>query len=329
MHSVILVREKRKGMIMLDKWQREINYIRISITDRCNFNCSYCNPQNNQHLNHKDILSYEEIIKIANCLIKIGIVNFKITGGEPTLRKDYQFLIKELKKIEGVNTVTLTTNGSLFSYEDLDELKRIGIDGINFSIDTLNKVEYQQICQNDALDKVLDNLLYANKIGIKVKVNCVVNEEFKINRVNELLKLIKDNDIALRFIEVMPLKYSLRSNKISLLNKYLIEKYKLSECCIKLGNGPAQYYQIAGYRGYIGFIEALHHKFCYQCNRIRLSSTGDLKLCLFHNDMINIRDYIDDEEKLTEVLKKAIYNKPKEHNFEDENSETLMNQIGG
>ena len=263
------------------------------------------------------------------CAVSLGITRFKITGGEPTLRKGYIDFIRRLKELEGVEQVTLTTNGSLFSFTDLDELKKIGLDCINFSMDTLDESEYLKICKKNNLKKVLWNLEYAYKIGISVKVNCVVDNLFSLSRFESMLELIKDKKIALRFIELMPLKYSDRNTKMNELIEYGQKNYKLNVYDHKLGNGPAHYYTIPEFQGYIGFIEALHNKFCSECNRVRLSSVGRLKLCLFHSDGVDLKPYLNDLEELEKVMKEWIFKKPKEHHFEEEHSLTVMNEIGG
>lgn len=314
---------------MQDSFGRNINYMRISLTDRCNYACYYCKPDIAKHLCHSDILTYEQLLDICRCAVLLGITRFKITGGEPTLRKGYIGFIRRLKELAGVEQVTLTTNGSLFSFSDLDELKKIGIDCINFSIDTLDESEYLKICKINNLEKVLLNLGYAYKIGIAVKVNCVVDNLFSFSRFESMLELIKDKKIALRFIELMPLKNSDRNTKMDELIEYVQKNYTLNVYDEKLGNGPAHYYKITDYQGYIGFIEALHNKFCQDCNRIRLSSVGQLKLCLFHMDGVDLKSYLDNLSELEKVMREWIFKKPKEHHFEKENSSTVMNEIGG
>lgn len=314
---------------MLDKYNRDINYMRISLTDRCNLSCVYCKPANVQHLTHNDILSYEDILEICQAAIELGIHRFKLTGGEPCIRKGYIDFIERLKNLDGCSQVTLTTNGSLFTHEDLDRLHHIGIDGINFSIDTLDKEEYQRICGKDVIDKVLDNLDYAYSLGIPCKVNCVINDSFDEKRFDSMISLIKDKKIALRFIEQMPLKYSHLNSNIDNMKEYIFSHYSLHEYKKRLGNGPAHYYKVNGYEGYLGFIEAMHHKFCHQCNRIRLTSIGRLKLCLFYLDGVDLKPYIHDSLLLKDTIQKAIYMKPKEHNFLEEKSETVMNETGG
>lgn len=314
---------------MQDSFGRNINYMRISLTDRCNYACYYCKPDIAKHLCHSDILTYEQLLNICRCAITLGITRFKITGGEPTLRKGYMDFIRRLKELDGVEQVTLTTNGSLFSYDDLDKLKQIGLDCINFSIDTFDESEYLKICKKNNLKKVLSNLEYAYQIGIFVKVNCVVDNLFSLSRFESMLELIKDKKIALRYIELMPLKYSDRNTKMNELIEYVQKNYTLNAYDHKLGNGPAHYYTIPEFQGYIGFIEALHNKFCGQCNRVRLSSVGRLKLCLFHSDGVDLKPYLNDLEELEKVMKEWIFKKPEEHHFEEEHSSTVMNEIGG
>lgn len=314
---------------MLDSFERNINYMRISLTDRCNYACYYCKPEVSKYLKHSDILSYEQILNICKCAVCLGITRFKITGGEPTIREGYIHFIQQLKQLPGVEQVTLTSNGSLFSKEDLDTLKQIGIDCINFSIDTLDENEYVSICKKNTLETVLSNLNYAYNIGIPVKVNCVVDNTFSKSRFDSMLEIIEKKKIPLRFIELMPLKYSEKNNKMDTLIQYVSKQYDLKEYSEKLGNGPAHYYTISGYAGYIGFIEALHYKFCSTCNRVRLSSVGQLKLCLFHTDGVNLKPYLNDLKELEKVMRHWIYKKPKEHHFEKNHSSTIMNEIGG
>ena len=162
-----------------------------------------------------------------------------------------------------------------------------------------------------------------------MKVNCVVDNLFSFSRFESMLELIKDKKIALRYIELMPLKYSDRNTKMNELIEYVQKNYILNVYDHKLGNGPAHYYTIPEFQGYIGFIEALHNKFCQDCNRVRLSSVGRLKLCLFHMDGVDLKPYLNNLEELEKVMREWIFKKPKEHHFEEEHSSTVMNEIGG
>lgn len=304
---------------MKDQYQRTLSYMRISLTDRCNYRCEYCGgiPQ----LSHDDILSYEEILEICRCAIQLGIHTFKITGGEPLVRKDVLFFIKQLKELEGVQQVTLTTNGSLLSKEDLQFLKDIHIDGINFSLDTIDEHLYQEITQSHELKKVMKNILLAKKLGVYVKINCVLLEKLTINHIQDLMDWCFQHDIILRFIELMPMGYKQKS----LYNREDIFYLCHSHVPIKerFGNGPATYYLLDDH--IVGFIEPLSHKFCETCNRLRLSSTGYLQTCLFHKDGVNLRY----QKDIKSLMKKAMFEKPKEHFFEKENTDMKMFEIGG
>lgn len=225
--------------------------------------------------------------------------------------------------------VTLTTNGLLLDARTMDELKDMGIDGINFSIDTLDSKKYAAICGQDTLDTVLKNLLYGVSVGLNIKINTVVGPLFTQSDLESLIDFCQDLPVSLRFIELMPLGSNKRENRIEEVQSYFASHYNIEEITERLGNGPAHYIRIKNMKCTIGFIEALHHKFCHECNRVRLSSTGSLKLCLFHKNSIALKPYIGDKIKLEEVMRDAIYMKPEQHHFEDEQSGTVMNQIGG
>lgn len=306
---------------MQDSYSRNIQYMRISITNRCNYQCVYCNPDGK--FLFQEELSYREILDICKTCVKLGIVHFKITGGEPCIRNGYIDFMKELKSMEGVESVTLTTNGSLFSKQDLEALTCI--DCINFSIDSLDSEAYYKITGRNCLDVVLDNLEYAYSLHIPVKVNCVVDDSFSISRLSGLLNLIQSKKIALRFIEQMPLSTISKNSNFETLIEYLNTQYTLHPYTQKLGNGPATYYTIDGYDGYLGLIQAMHSKFCSTCNRVRLSCSGYLQLCLYHKDGICLKNV----ENLEETIRSIIQYKPKEHDFDHFHSVTKMKDIGG
>ena len=304
---------------MYDQYNRKIEYMRISITDRCNLNCIYC--KGFDALTHNDILRYEEILDICKVAVQLGIGYFKITGGEPCARKGYLSFIESLKKMDGVHEVTITTNASLLKKEDIDTLKRIGIDGINVSLDTLDKECYKEITGKDCIDLVVHNILYMKSIGLHVKINSVLLDETRDEEFLNLIDFGNLHSIPIRFIERMPMKddkVSHRTKKdiLSLLDNVEIDKNKY-------GNGPASYYQTN--RGTVGFIEPVHGKFCDQCNRIRLTSTGYLKACLFHKDGMNVRN----RTNLEDMMKEIIYNKPQGHDFEKDMAGISMSKIGG
>ena len=326
---------------MQDQYGRTIDYVRISITDRCNLRCRYCMPEAGvEQLRCQDILSYEEIIRAAEILAALGVHKIKITGGEPLVRRQAPELIKRLKAVEGIEQVTLTTNGVLLS-EQAEELLAAGVDGINISLDTLDAETFAQLTRRDALPQVLAGLERLMALGYTaVKVNCVplsgVNEE----QICALAALAQKWPIAVRFIELMPLGLG---RVYQAVDQETI-RAQLEECfgpalpwSGRIGNGPAQYETYAGFAGQIGYIGALHDKFCARCNRVRLTAAGYLKLCLQYDVGADIRPWLQEgvpKAAAVQAIRQIIYHKPMEHHFEQaeetDHAETRkMFQIGG
>ena len=324
---------------MLDIYNRKIDYIRISITDRCNLRCIYCMPEEGIKLiDHKEVLSYEEIIRLCRQFAKIGISKVKITGGEPLVRKDVHKLIKAIKEIDGIDNVTMTTNGILLE-NVIDDLVNAGLDAVNISIDTLREDRYREITRLGDINKVMRGinkcLTYKN---LKVKINCVPIKGENEEELLDLINLCKDNDISIRFIEVMPI--GLGRNMKGFSDEEIIEIVeknlgKLTPYHGKLGNGPSTYYSLEGYKGKIGFISAVNHKFCESCNRVRLTCEGFLKACLQYNIGTDLRVLLrsgKSDEEILEAIKNTIYNKPEEHSFNliiEKEEQKAMSQIGG
>lgn len=336
---------------MKDKYNREIDYMRISITDRCNLRCKYCMPNDVEFAPTYEILTYKEIEKICIVAAKVGIKKLKITGGEPLVRPKCAELVKTLKVIPGIEQVTLTTNGILLM-EHIDELIKYGLDAVNISLDTVKAQVYREITKKDELKKVMDGIDCAVSRGLKTKVNVVLQEGVNEKEWYDLIQLAKNKPIDVRFIEMMPIGYGKKYNTI--FNENIIEKIKgiyedITYDHRKHGNGPAIYYNIPGFKGSIGFISAVHGKFCNDCNRIRLTSTGILKPCLCYSDGVDLKqilrekfqcegndnkfskkDYI--EQQLLKAITKAISIKPKSHcfdNLKDITENNKMVQIGG
>lgn len=324
---------------MLDIYNRKIDYIRISITDRCNLRCIYCMPEEGIKLiDHKEVLSYEEIIRLCRQFAKIGISKVKITGGEPLVRKDVHKLIKAIKEIDGIDNVTMTTNGILLE-NVIDDLVNAGLDAVNISIDTLREDRYREITRLGDINKVMRGikkcLTYKN---LKVKINCVPIKGENEEELLDLINLCKDNDISIRFIEVMPI--GLGRNMKGFSDEEVIDIVeknlgKLTPYHGKLGNGPSTYYSLEGYKGKIGFISAVNHKFCESCNRVRLTCEGFLKACLQYNIGTDLRELLrsgKSDEEILEAIKNTIYNKPEEHSFNliiEKEEQKAMSQIGG
>ena len=325
---------------MIDKLNRKIEYMRISVTDRCNLRCVYCMPEEGiENISHEEILSYDEIIRICKCIANLGIKKIKITGGEPLVRKDIIDLIKEIKEIDGIDEVTITTNGVLL-YEMADKLYEAGIDAVNISLDTLNRDKFLKITRRDkyknvsmAIDKLID-------LGVRVKINCLAIKEHNLSEIVKIAAYSKNNNIDVRFIELMPIGYGKNYTGISneVILGLLEDEYgsfkKVKE---KRGNGPAVYYKNDEFKGYIGLISAISNEFCETCNRVRLTANGFLKLCLHYNKGIDLKEPIRSDitdKELENMIYHAIRNKPIGHNFyHDSNIENVENknmvQIGG
>lgn len=324
---------------MIDAYGRNIDYLRISITDRCNFRCLYCMPEEGVELcKHEEMLTYDEILKIVQLMSKIGFQKIKITGGEPLVRKGVKSLVKSINEIDGINSITMTSNGYLLA-DEIDELVANGLKGINISLDTLNNQLFMNITKVDGLNKVIEAINKAKQYeNLNLKINCVPLG-LKEQDLLELVMLAKDNNIHVRFIEMMPIglgkKFDFVSEEdiIKLLSPSIGEFKPYNG---KLGNGPSHYYQIDGFKGKVGFISALSHKFCHECNRIRLTSTGYLKTCLQYDVGVDLKSLLrngSSDEEILEAIKVAINNKPMEHHFLNKdinNEETLeMARIGG
>lgn len=323
---------------MNDKWNRAINYMRISVTDRCNLRCCYCMPEEGiPYLDETELLTFEEILTIVKTGAKMGIDRIKITGGEPLLRKNITKLMKDIKKTQGIKQVTLTSNGVLLK-KYAAELKEANIDSININLPALTKEKYQSITRRDEFDQVLEGMKIARDLGIHLKINCVSRKTITDEELLGYADMVKKMDIDVRFIEMMPLGYGKGYESYS--NEKILERLeKLLNTKIEQtdyrGNGPALYYQLEGYKGKIGLISAVSHKFCDQCNRIRLSSDGELKLCLNYEKGVSLKHVLryGEPEKLATVMKEAIYDKPQEHCFygksELATEHKNMVQIGG
>lgn len=307
--------------MMQDRFGRTIDYIRISVTDRCNLRCLYCMPENGIDLCRcEDVLRYEEFIRLCRIFAKLGTKKIKVTGGEPLVRKDAVSLIRALKSIDGIEQVTITTNGILLA-DFMDELADAGINGINISLDSLDKDEFRKITRIGNVEKVKQGIEKALRYpNVTLKINCVPCDGEKQNLL-DIVELAKNNPIHVRFIEMMPIG---EGKQFKFLGEEEIKarieaKFgKMLPFDHKLGNGPSHYFSLDGFQGKIGFISAISHKFCHECNRIRLTCTGYLKTCLQYEVGTDLRELIRhgaSDEMLEDAIKKAISAKPMEHNF--------------
>ena len=321
---------------MKDRFNRTIDYMRISITDRCDLRCRYCMPDGCKKVPMDQILTYEEIERICRIAARLGIRKIKITGGEPFVRRGCTNLIRSLKLIDGIDSVTVTTNGqSLDRY--MDALKAAGVDGINISLDTLDPQRYAYITGGGELHKTLQAISLAAKSGIPAKVNCLLQKGFNEDEISRLASLAFREGIRVRFIELMPIGIADPSQGIS--NEFVLQTLKqywpdLAKDNRIYGNGPAVYYSRPGTPGGIGFISAIHNVFCSSCNRIRLTSQGQIKPCLSYDTGIDLKPYLNGADaELEAAMREAILSKPFGHCFEEKvfgsEEHRLMSQIGG
>ena len=318
---------------MYDQYNRKIDYLRISLTDRCNLHCRYCRPEVSEHVPHNEILRYEELLRICRAALQLGIRKFKITGGEPLLRKGSSDFIASLKQLDGVEQVTLTTNGTLLA-QQLPALIEAGVDSINVSLDTLDAAYYTELT-GGSLDSVLQSLQELQIAGIPFKLNCVPLAEAGLSDIMQLLKLAHRYNAPLRFIELMPLECNTDLKGLSGSEiRSLLEQagLQLQRDAQRYGNGPASYWRIGGYKMPVGFIEPLHNKFCAVCNRVRLTSVGMLKPCLYSDAGMNLKHLLRDgvsDADLVKAMQDIIYAKPAGHSFDVKAARFNMSQIGG
>ena len=325
---------------MIDRCARTIDYIRISVTDRCNLRCVYCMPEDGvQWMPHSAVLSYEEILRLCRVFAGLGLSKIKLTRGEPLVRRGLDRFIADAKAIPGIQCVTLTTNGVLLA-EQLPGLVSAGLDGVNISLDTLNREQFRAITRRDDLDRVLAGLNAALDCpGLNVKINCLPMGR-NDDQLVPLVELARERPLSVRFIEVMPigLGKELTYRSEDEVRAMLEARFGPMEPFHgRLGNGPCHYFSLPGFAGKVGFISALSHQFCSECNRVRLTSDGFLKTCLQYELGVDLKALMQDgrdDAFLAEAVRQAIYNKPLQHHFADTSGQEAlehhgMSQIGG
>lgn len=327
---------------MFDRFGRKIDYLRISVTDRCNLRCIYCMPEAGIIQKPQgEILSFEQIYKIVKIAVGLGIQKIRITGGEPLLRKDLHILIKSLKKINGLNEIALTTNGILLS-DYTASLKNAGLDRLNISLDSLVSKRFEKITRGADLNKVLDGIESTFSAGFKsIKINTVLIKDFNTDEILDFAALTRTRPLNVRFIEYM----ATASNDLPDDNLFF-GCFRAKELCAKLGNlisarempdGTARVYKIEGFMGTIGFISPISEPFCNTCNKLRLTSNGKLKNCLHPSKTIDLKEALNGESADRDVamlIQEAVDLKPQSHSFassaaKQEKENFSMCQIGG
>ena len=317
---------------LVDDLGRRIDYLRVSVTDRCNLRCQYCMPADGISLKeHEDILELEEIAKIAEIGKELGIKKIRLTGGEPLVRLGIENLIRSLNKI-GFEDISMTTNGVLLS-KKADKLKKAGLDRVNISLDTLDKEKYKEITRRDHFEDVMSGIKTALNYGFSpVKLNVVVINGFNDEELLDFAQLTKDKKLHVRFIEYMPLGGKVEKEKyinMKEVKEKLISKLSLQKTYTK-GNGPAKYYKLPESKGSVGFISAISEHFCSGCNRFRLTADGKFRPCLARDMEVKIDDL--SRKGIEKAYEKALEIKPMSHNLNSEfekERERTMSQIGG
>lgn len=322
-----------------DSFDRPINYLRISITDRCNLRCIYCMPlEGIETLHHNDILRYEEILKVAQAASQLGINKIRLTGGEPLVRAGLSDLVRMLAGIDGIDDLSVTTNGMLLRGK-AQELKEAGLDRVNVSLDSLKPERFEQITRIGNLAEVLSGIEAAREAGLNpVKINMVVMRGVNDDEIVDFARKTIDEEWHIRFIEFMPVGNGQHEGRerfipISEITERIetlgvLEPHKLD------GNGPAKYFKLNGSRGTIGFISPVSEHFCFQCNRLRLTADGKLRPCLLSDDEIDLRGPIREGASVNDLkilVKQAIDSKPECHNLKIGTTaqNRSMCQIGG
>jgi cyclic pyranopterin phosphate synthase len=323
---------------LYDSWQRQINYLRISVTDHCNLRCIYCSAGLVPHLPRSEILSYEEIQRLVEVAASLGINRVRLTGGEPLIRPDLVTLVRMISQVEGIDDISLTTNGVLLS-RYAAELRKAGLNRVNVSLDTLRTDRFKRITGQAQLNEVLAGIEAANRAGLQpVKTNMVVMQGINDDEVIDLARMTIDLGWHVRFIEFMPLSTSeaktLKTVSTQEVRERLLVLGNLEPYTGKTGNGPARYYRLPGAKGTIGFISPMTEHFCHSCNRLRLTADGQLRPCLLDDDEVNLKEALRigaSANRLKELIQKAVAIKRERHHLNEGAGppERPMRQIGG
>ena len=311
-------------MHMIDPFGRTINYLRVSVTDRCDFRCTYCMAENMTFLPKKDLLSLEELDRLTSVFIEKGMRRLRLTGGEPLVRKNIMHLVRQISrhlKSGALDELTLTTNGSQLS-KYASELADCGVKRINVSMDTLDPDKFHAVTRWGNLGKVMEGIDAALDAGLKVKLNAVALKGFNDAELPDMLRWAHGRGMDMTVIETMPMgeideDRTDRYLPLSLLRAQLERQFTLSDIAYKTG-GPARYVEIRETGGRLGFITPMTHNFCESCNRVRLTCTGTLYMCLGQDDAADLRSPLrasEGNELLAQAIDEAIGRKPKGHDF--------------
>lgn len=331
---------KHHGLI--DHYERRLNYLRISITDRCNLRCLYCMPPEGlEKMRHEDILTYEEILRLARIAARLGVDKIRLTGGEPLVRRDFPHLLPELMSIPGLKDVSITTNG-IYLKEHLENIRSSGVKRINISLDSLKRERYRQITGFDGFDRVREAIQLAHKMDFHpIKINMVVLSGINDDEVADFARLSVRYPFHVRFIEYMPSGLLLHNEPLHYVSNTVIRERleaaigPLIQLPRKAIDGPTVRYRFENALGEIGFISPLTHHFCQVCNRLRLTAKGHLRPCLLSDQELDLKGPMRagaSDRDLEKIFAEATDHKPRAHHLDSEDEISLegrMSTIGG
>ena len=308
---------------LIDQFNRTINYIRISVTDRCDFRCIYCMAEKMEFLPKTQLLSLEEIDRIASIFISLGVEKIRITGGEPLVRKNIDSLFSSLSKNKGLKELTLTTNASQLKKKAL-MLKSSGVKRINISLDSLNPLTFKKMTRTGVLEDVLKGIEHAVEVGFeKIKLNTVLMKGINDHELFELIDYAIKHGLDISFIEEMPLGSTDFERKVTAVSnndvlEKIKDKYSVKSISLSTG-GPAKYWQVEGSNTRVGLISPHSHNFCEDCNRVRISCKGELFLCLGQEEKIELmpllRNHLHDDQPIKDAIINSMKIKPLSHEF--------------
>lgn len=317
---------------MIDNYNRKINYLRVSVTDKCNLRCRYCMPEEGvPHREHSDMMSVDETLMAIQSAAELGINKIRITGGEPLVKKGIVKLCSAVAGTPGIEEVCITTNGVLLP-QYADELKNAGVDRLNISLDTLDPEKFHYITRIGELQDVMDGMKAAEEAGFEnTKINCVLMGGFNDDEIEDFVNLTREKPIEVRFIELMPIGGGIDFEKQQFVScEEVLNRVPELEP-IDQDGGVAKLYQIPGAPGRVGLIRPISCEFCEGCNKIRLTADGKIKPCLHLDQEISLKGLM--QEEMTETLKTAILEKPERREAMDADNPSLagrdMNEIGG
>jgi len=324
---------------LVDQYERAINYLRISVTDRCNLRCHYCMPIHGLEFHKKEeILSFEDIVELVKVANELGVDRARLTGGEPLVRRNLPDLIRMLKSETSLKEISMTTNGLMLE-RYAEDLKESGLDWVNVSLDSLRPERFAKITRFGILENVWKGIEKASQVGLKpLKINTLAIKGFNDDEIEDWLKLTMENEFFVRFLELMPIGEGAylsgfgEFENLTERREKLTEKYGLVPAKPAKGNGPAKYWKVPGAKGMIGFITPMSDKYCDTCNRFRLTANGEIRPCLAYDVHVDLNAAIKsgDREAIKAGLLEAAEIKPKGHNWEvGQITKTVMSSLGG